>query len=327
MAEKRRKGASLSMVSPKLSKLIVVVGATAVGKTDLAMKLAGDLCAEIISADSMQVYRQMDIGTAKPSPEERERIPHHLLDIVNPDETFNAARFVESAAAVIQTLHSRKTPILIVGGTGLYIRALLGGLFAGPDADDDLRKTYHNQREQYGPDYLHEVLRRIDEKAAQRIDRRDTVRIIRALEVMELTGRSIVDQQKAHGFGENRYEYIKIGLSLDRPVLNERIERRTQAMVEAGLVNEVRQLLDLGYGEDLKPMQSLGYKHIVLYLKGKIGLAEAIDLTIRDTRRYAKRQGTWFRAETDVSWFSPNEFEKIQDIVQRFLNGGDLDFA
>lgn len=312
------------MVSPKL---IIIVGPTAAGKSDLAMRLAGSLGGEIISADSMQVYRHMDIGTAKPSLGERARIPHHLLDIVNPDEAFNAARFVEQADAVIQALHSRGTPALIAGGTGLYIRALLGGLFDGPDADDDLRKTYHLQREQFGPDFLYERLERIDGKAAQRIDRRDTVRIIRALEVMELTGRSIVEQQEAHGFAGNRYKYVKIGLFLDRPILNERIERRTHAMVEAGLVEEVRELLALGYGEGLKPMQSLGYKHVVQYLKGQILLEEAVELTTRDTRRYAKRQGTWFRAETDIAWYLPNEFDKINEAIQRFLDERDLDFA
>ena len=312
------------MVSPKL---IVVAGPTAVGKTDLAMKLAGVIGGEIISADSMQVYRHMDIGTAKPSLQEREQIPHYLIDIVNPDEAFNAARFTESAGNVIQALHSRSTPILIVGGTGLYIRALLGGLFDGPNADDELRRTYHLQKEKFGPDYLYEMLERIDGKAAQRIDRRDTVRIIRALEVMELTGRSIVEQQEAHGFAESRYKYIKIGLFMDRSTLNERVERRTQAMFEAGLVEEVRQLIAFGYGEDLKPMQSLGYKHVVLYLKGQISLDEAIARTTRDTRRYAKRQGTWFRAETDIEWFSPNDFKKIHDMTRRFLDGGDLDFA
>lgn len=312
------------MVSPKL---IVIVGPTAVGKTDLVLELTGAFGGEIISADSMQVYRYMDIGTAKPSPEERKRVPHHLLDVVNPDEPFNAARFVAMADKVIRVLHEQQTPIWVVGGTGLYIRTLLGGLFSGPDADDELRKAYRQREAQHGPDYLFGELQRLDVRAARRIDPRDTVRIIRALEVLELTGRSIIDQQEEHGFAENRYKYIKIGLTLERQILNERIEHRTQGMIAAGLIDEVRQLLDRGYQTDLKPMQSLGYKHIVLYLQGQIDLDEAVRRTIRDTRRYAKRQGTWFRAEEDVQWHMPNESLKIKETLRRFLGGDKGDFA
>ena len=314
-------------VPPPLPKLIVIVGPTATGKTDLALTLAGRLGGDIISADSMQVYRGMDIGTAKPSPEERTRIRHHLLDVVDPDEPFNAVRFAEEADAVIQALLEHKNPIWVVGGTGLYIRALLRGLFPGPPANESLREFYRRQQERYGPDHLYQTLQAVDSLAAGRIAPQDHVRIIRALEVMALTGRSIVDRQTEHGFHEKRYDYLKIGLSIDRTDLYERIDRRTHAMMQSGLVDETQRLLEQGYDEDLRPMQSLGYKHVASHLKGNIGLDEAVALTARDTRRYAKRQGTWFRAEPDISWFSPKEYDKIENIVENFLTGCNREFA
>jgi len=310
-----------------IPRLIIIVGPTAVGKTDLALSLARDLGGEIISADSMQVYRHMDIGTAKPSAAQRQLVRHHLLDVVNPDEPFNAALFVEAAAPVIRSLHEQGRPILIVGGTGLYIRALLGGLFAGPAADEDLRSHYRRQKASRGPDYLYRELTRVDERAAARIDPNDSVRIIRALEVMTLTGRSIVEGQAEHGFRDRSYEYIKIGLTVDRQVLYERIDERTRRMVEEGLVDEVRHLFDLGYGEDLKPLQSMGYRHAVSHLQGRITLGEVTRMTARDTRHYAKRQGTWFRAESDVVWFFNNESERIAEYAERFLEGGNREIA
>ncbi len=308
-------------------RLIIIVGPTAVGKTALALALADHLGGEIISADSMQVYRHMDIGTAKPSPEERQQVRHHLLDVVNPDESFNAALFVDTAAPIIQALHQQSKAILVVGGTGLYVRALLGGLVAGPGADEDLRNYYRGQQETRGTGYLYQELKRIDARAAARIDPHNAVRIIRALEVMALTGDSIVDMQEQHGFLDKRYECIRIGLTLDRAALYERIDQRTQAMMDAGLIDEVRKLVDMGYGESLKPMQSLGYKHVFPYLEGHIGIDEVMQRTARDTRHYSKRQGTWFRAEPGVQWFSPNDFSEIKEYVRQFLAGGNPEIA
>ena len=311
-------------MNPEMQKprLVIIVGATAVGKTDLALALAQNLGGEIISADSMQVYRHMDIGTAKPSTDQRARVRHHLLDVANPDEPFNAARFVETATPVIRALREKGTPILVVGGTGLYIRALLGGLFPGPAADEDLRRRYRAQQEAQGPDYLYGELQRIDELAARRINPHDTVRIIRALEVMALTGRSIVEKQAQHGFSDRPYDYIEFGLQMDRRCLYERIERRTREMMNSGLVAEVERLLGMGYGEDLRPMQTMGYKHIIAYIRGRITLDEAIRLTARDTRRYAKRQGTWFGTDAEIQWHSSKEFDRLYELTRRFLAHG-----
>ena len=314
-------------VDTTLPRLIVIVGPTAVGKTALALTLAEQLGGEIISADSMQVYRHMDIGTAKPAAGERARVRHHLLDVVEPDEPFNAARFVDLAAPIIRALHEKKKPILIVGGTGLYIRALLGGLFLGPAADEELRNHYRRQMDRHGREHLHRELERIDCLAARRIYPHDAVRVIRALEVMTLTGRSIVESQAEHGFLDRAYQYLKIGLTIERPALYEKIDERTRAMVEAGLGDEVRGLLALGYGEDLKPMQSMGYKHILPYLKGSIDLEEAVRLTARDTRRYAKRQQTWFGADAEVEWHTPNESGRIAEIIRHFLARDSPEFA
>ncbi|MDQ5984640.1 MAG: tRNA dimethylallyltransferase [Syntrophus sp. SKADARSKE-3] len=308
-------------------RLIVIAGPTAVGKTALALEMAESFGGEIVNADSMQVYRHMDIGTAKPSADERRRITHHLLDLVDPDESFNASLFTESAEPVIRSLHQKGIPIFVVGGTGLYIRALLGGLFSGPAADEELRKTYRAQLAIHGGDYLYNHLKLVDPLAARRIDLHDTARIIRALEVITLTGHSIVEKQAEHAFSDRHYDYLKIGLTMDRNNLFGRIDRRTRAMVEAGLVDEVRRLLQMGYGKDIKPIQSMGYKHIVSHLKGDLSIDEAITLTARDTRRYAKRQETWFRSEPDTVWFLPGDLKMIKENVKRFIRGDDPEIA
>jgi tRNA dimethylallyltransferase len=223
---------------------------------------------EIINADAMQVYRFMDIGTAKPTAQQRARVRHHLIDLVDPDEPFNAALYIERAEPVIEALQRGRKPVFVVGGTGLYIKALLGGLFAGPRADESLRASYRDMVSVHGPDYLYEKLKKKDEQAARQIHPRDTLRIMRALEVMEISGQSIVEQHRRHEFGERRYDYLKIGLTLERPALFENIGSRCDRMIAQGLVEEVRHLLAMGYAGSLKPMQSLGYRHIVRYLEG-----------------------------------------------------------
>ncbi|MDI6775622.1 MAG: tRNA (adenosine(37)-N6)-dimethylallyltransferase MiaA [Syntrophales bacterium] len=300
-------------------RLIIIVGPTGVGKTNVAIRLAGELGGEIIGADSMQVYRYMDIGTAKPTLAERSQVRHHLFDVVNPDEEFNAAMFVKEAGAIIETLNRLQKPVFVVGGTGLYIRALLGGLFEGPGADEDLREVYRQEAARHGKRYLYEKLKVKDARAAALIDANDISRIIRALEVVELTGKSIVEQQEAHHFRNNLYECLKIGLMMEREQLYARIEQRTEKMIEDGFTDEVRNLLAMGYDETIKPMQSLGYKHIVGYLRGEYSLGEAVRTIKRDTRRYAKRQLTWFKADRDVEWFSPHDVDAIRKRIGEFL--------
>jgi tRNA dimethylallyltransferase len=300
-------------------RLIVIVGPTCAGKTEIAVNLARRWGGEIISADSMQVYRFMDIGTAKPTLEDRNIAKHHLVDVVNPDETFNAAMFIEHARGIISTLHDQRKPIFVVGGTGLYVKVLFGGLLDGPGADENLRNFYREKLRMYGNSYLYEKLKQRDERAAGQIKPNDAVRIIRALEVLELSGTSIIEKQGAHCFRERRYERLQIGLTVERPRLFDRIEQRTEKMVKNGLVDEVCKLLDMGYHEQLKPMRTFGYKYIVKYLKGLCDIKEAKRLINRDTKHYAKRQMTWFGADNNIEWFSPGDISIMERRIQGFL--------
>jgi tRNA dimethylallyltransferase len=302
-------------------RLICIVGPTGVGKTGMALELAGRWGGEIVSADSMQVYRQMDIGTAKPTPEERGRIPHHLLDVADPDEPFDASRYIGLAHGVIDGLYRQGKPVFVVGGTGLYIRALLGGLIDGAGADEVLRRELKQEMDHRGKDHLYGRLRTRDPLAADRIDPHDGVRIIRALEVLELTGRSIVEHQREHRFRDAPYSALRIGLRLDRGRLSDRIDRRAERMVADGFAEEVRRLLDMGYKESLKSMQSLGYRHMTDCLAGRQSLEQAVGLIKRDTRRYAKRQMTWFAADREVVWLDPGDFEGASGRIDIFLGG------
>jgi tRNA dimethylallyltransferase len=310
----------MAIFSAPKPRVILLVGPTGVGKTKMALKMAVHFGGEIVSADSMQVYRGMDIGTAKPTPGEKRCIPHHLIDVVDPDQPFDASRYCDLAHRVIARLHRHEKPILVVGGTGLYIRALFGGLIAGPGADESLRETLREEIKRWGKPHLYEKLRLKDEKAAAQINPQDGVRIIRALEVLELTGRSIVDHQQDHCFSEKPYEVIKLGLMLDRTALRERIQSRTDRMIADGFVDEVRQLLAQGYGRSLKPMQSLGYRHICGFLAGEGDLEGAIRLINHDTFRYAKRQMTWFAAERETSWMAPEDFDAMVERIHFFLH-------
>jgi tRNA dimethylallyltransferase len=303
----------------KKPRLIVILGPTAVGKTAAAIALARASGGEIVSADSMQVYRLLDIGTAKPTFEEQSLVKHHVIDVVNPDEQFNAATFIKLAERTIGRLNETGKPIFVVGGTGLYIKALLGGLFEGPDADEDLRKLYRQELKQFGNTYLYEKLKEKDEQAAAQIDRNDIPRIIRALEVLELCGISIVDKQKAHHFGDNLYDFVKIGLMVERTELYKRIDQRTEKMIDVGLIDEVERLLAMGYHGNLKPMQALGYKHIARLIKGSLNLADAIRMIKRDTRHFAKRQMTWFGRDGEIAWFAPSDIDAIRRKIDHFL--------
>jgi len=300
-------------------RLICILGPTGVGKTAMALELADRWGGEIVSADSMQVYRQMDIGTAKPTPEERRRIPHHLLDVVDPDEPFDVSRYIRLANGIIADLQREEKPVFVVGGTGLYIRALLGGLIDGPGADEVLRRELKQEMHHKGKAHLYQRLRTRDPMAADRIDPHDGVRIIRALEVLELTGRSIVAHQQEHRFREAPYKVLRVGLCLDRERLNDRIERRTDRMIADGFAEEVRRLLDTGYKESLKPMQSLGYRNMVSFLSGRQSLGEAVRLIKRDSCRYAKRQMTWFAADREVGWVDPWDVDAASKQIGLFL--------
>jgi tRNA dimethylallyltransferase len=299
--------------------LIIISGPTCVGKTDAAIALAEPLGAEIISADAMQVYRYMNIGTAKPTEEQRARVPHHLIDVANPDEPFSAALFKTMADAVIREIHQKGRPIFVVGGTGLYIKALVRGLFPGQEQDGVVRKRLKHEAETVGLDALYQRLQKVDPAAAARIHPKDTYRIIRALEVHHVTGQPISHHQKVHDFRHFRYRTLKIALAPDRNILYDRINRRVDLMLASGLLEEVKWLLAQGYPSTLKSMRSIGYRHMGDYLEGRTPWDETIRLFKRDTRRYAKRQLTWFRADPEILWVQPGQTDDMRRRINSFL--------
>ncbi|MBF0117811.1 MAG: tRNA (adenosine(37)-N6)-dimethylallyltransferase MiaA [Desulfobacterales bacterium] len=286
-------------------KIIVICGPTATGKTKIAIELAKSFGGEIINADSMQVYRHMDIGTAKPSIEEQNQIKHHLIDIVNPDEQFDAAKFASLSSSIIFDLNQKGIIPFVVGGTGLYIKSLIYGIFKQDQIIPDIRERLRQEIFMFGAPYLHNKLNMCDPESAKKIHPNDSVRILRAMETFESTGKKISEYHINHGFRETRFEALKIGLFIERTNLYERINNRVERMIEMGFLNEVEKLLNMGYSENLKPMQSIGYKHLTDYLKGRISFDEAVITLKRDTRRYAKRQLTWFNADPDIIWVNP----------------------
>jgi len=310
-----------------LPSLVILVGPTAVGKTELSLKLAETFSMEIISADSMQVYRYMDIGTAKPAPAERKRVPHHLIDIVYPDETFTVADYQERYQRVYNDLHDRNVLPLLTGGTGLYIRAVTRGfIFPDPPADPRLRSELKEIVREKGKEFIHSWLNRVDPESAARIHVNDVKRTIRALEVYLTCGAPFSRLQKATVDDRLPGNIIYLGLTRDREELYRRIEERVDAMISRGLVQEVEELMGRGYGPDLQSMQGLGYKEMIPVVKGETGLDEAVNLLKRRTRRYAKRQMTWFRREPVEKWYllmkgaEEKSFRKILDYIEGRIN-------
>jgi tRNA dimethylallyltransferase len=302
-------------------RLIIICGPTASGKSDLALQLALKLDAEIINADSMQVYKLMDIGTAKPAPEQLAAVRHHLLDIVRPDEPFSAADFMEAADCAIIEIAARGKNIIVVGGTGLYIRALLQGLVDSPSGAGEIRSRLQQEARETGNLAMLEKLRAVDPDSAKQMHSNNLVRIIRALEVYELTGIPLSRTQQEHRFSQARYEAVKIGLKRDRKELYAGIDARVDLMMSGGLLEEVQALLKAGYSPEAKSMKGIGYKELTAYLAGKYSLQEAVELIKRDTRRYAKRQLTWFNADKDLIWLEyPEDFATIFYHVFNFMN-------
>jgi tRNA dimethylallyltransferase len=301
--------------------LIIISGPTGVGKTEAAIAAAEPLGGEIVSADAMQVYKHMDIGTAKPTQEQQQRVRHHLIDVVDPDEAFSAARFKEMAEATIRDLHQKGCPVFVVGGTGLYIKALTRGLFPVEGQDDAIREKLREEVETSGLEALYQRLRKVDPEAGERIHPNDTYRIIRALEVHQATGQPISRHQRNHSFQAAGYRTLFIGLTLERPVLYDRIDKRVDLMLAAGFLEEVRGLLDQGYPSTLKSMRSIGYRHVADYLEGRVIWDETVRLFKRDTRHYAKRQVTWFKADPDVAWMEPDQIDVMRSKIDSFLAG------
>jgi tRNA dimethylallyltransferase len=316
-------------------KIIVLCGPTAVGKTALSLQIAETFSCEIISVDSMQVYRNMDIGTAKPTKTERDRVKHYLIDIVDPDETYTLGRFVKDADEAIQEITSHNNIPLLVGGTGLYLKGLLEGVFdeSAPGVDihtgkykaktgsvkDDLRKRL----QQEGNEILYRELAEVDPDSAKRIHPNDTQRLLRGLEIFYVTGipwsRHLADQRKSI----RNYHAFKIGLTRPRQELYARIDRRVRLMVEQGLLDEVRKIVGLGYDRQLKAMQAIGYRHMVNFLDGNWTWEQTLELLARDTRHYAKRQFTWFNNDKEILWYDVRQKDKILEDIKRFIMPGN----
>lgn len=303
----------------KKPKVVIIAGPTGIGKTAVAIRVAQRFGGEIVNADSMQIYRKMDTGTAKPTPEEQALVKHHLIDIINPDQPFDAVRFADMAGKIITQLVEKQILPLVVGGTGLYIKALVHGLFRENSSDPEVRKELHQIAETHGPEHLYRNLKQIDPATADRLHPNDTFRIIRALEVYRITGAPISDFHNTHRFSDRPYRTLKIGLDMDRKTLYDRINSRVEAMIDEGLAEEVKQLLVIGYSAELKSMQSIGYRHMTDFIEGRLEWDEALDTMKRDTRRYAKRQLTWFRKDAEMIWFHPEQENEIAEKIEEFV--------
>ncbi len=295
--------------------LIVIAGATGVGKTELSHQIALKLNGEIISADSRQVYRYMDIGTAKPPQSLCRELPYHLLDVVDPDESWTVANFKEEAEKVIAQIHARGKIPFLVGGTGLYIKILTSGLFPSPSPSPALRQKLFQQATQFGSIYLYDKLIQIDKEKANQLNPNDTRRIIRALEVFYQTGIPISQLQKEKTKKVN-YNLVMFCLNKDRNQLYHQINERVARMIKQGLVDEVSNLLKMGYNENLISMEAVGYRQIIGYLKGDSNLNDAIEMIKQQTRNFAKRQLTWFKAEKRFIWISPEDKDKIFKFIE-----------
>lgn len=297
--------------------LIIITGPTCSGKTSLALKLAETHPIEVISADSMQVYRYMDIATAKPTLKERSVVAHHIIDVINPDQEFNAGMFVTMAREKIEDIRARSKIPLVVGGTGLYIKALVYGLCAAPSRAERYRSILHGLIHKKGLSYLYEALLKMDPDAARKISPKDEPRIIRALEIIFLTGKRLSNIQKVHGFSTPLLDVRIACLLPDRDILYARINSRVIKMIDAGLIDETKNLLAMGYHPGLRSMKSLAYKHVAGFLSSKVSMEEAIRLIQRDTRRYAKRQITWFKGEHNINFF--DESSKAISVIDKWL--------
>jgi len=300
--------------------LIAIAGPTASGKTALAVALAGRYPVEVVSADSRQVYRGMDIGTAKPTLEEQRQVAHHLIDVVDPDENFSVADFVELGRSAVARIHAAGKLPLLVGGTGLYIQALSEGLISAPASSPELRQELQAREQAEGAGTLHALLQKYDPEAASRLAPADLVRIVRALEIYLQSGRTLTSWQQEHAFADRPYRTLAVGLQQPRQQLYERIELRAEQMLEQGLIEETQDLLARGFDPELKSMKTLGYRECQRFLRGELSRHETLEIIQQQTRRYAKRQLTWFRHHGKINWFeSLADFDKIAKLIDDFF--------
>ncbi len=301
--------------------LIVLTGPTASGKTALSIELAKAIGGEIISADSMQVYRQMDIGTAKIRPEEMEGIPHYLVDVLEPDDPFNVVVFQQMAKAAMKKIRENGHIPIIVGGTGFYIQAILNDIDFKENEDDGYRSHLEAMAaSDGGPERLYEMLREVDPESTEKIHGHNTKRVIRALEYFHQTGQKISEHNEQESRKESPYNFAYFVLNRPREILYERIDQRVDQMMEEGLVQEVQKLKDRGYDRSLVSMQGLGYKEILAYLDGELSLEEAVYILKRDTRHFAKRQLTWFKREREVLWLDQSQYDSQDAILADMIH-------
>lgn len=302
---------------PAQKPIIILAGPTAVGKTDASLLIAREWDAEIVSADSMQIYRGMDVGTAKPTSEQRRTVYHHLIDVADPAQPYSVGDYYRDARSVINAILATGSTPLVVGGTGLYIRALMHGLFHGPPADIELRERLLRKEAEAGDGALYAELTQKDPEAAIKIHPNDLRRTVRALEVYYLQDRRISESQREHAFQDNPYRFLLLFLVRGRSELYARIEQRVDRMVAMGLEEEVRGLRARGYDETLISMQGLGYKHFFGYFQGRTSFEETVALLKRDTKRFAKRQFTWFRRENEAVWVDITGLTEAAEIAGR----------
>ncbi|MFO7812676.1 MAG: tRNA (adenosine(37)-N6)-dimethylallyltransferase MiaA [Pelovirga sp.] len=309
------------MSTKKLYKipLLVICGPTGSGKSAMALELAQHTPLEIVSADSRQVYRLLDIGTAKASKAEQEQVPHHMIDLIDPDQEFSVAAYVDLARPLIEQIYQRGNLPCLVGGTGLYIKALLGGLARLPSGDPQLRRRLHQREEEQGSGILHCELQKLDPESAAVIHPNNLIRTVRALEVCLLSGKKFSTIKAEHHFVEEAYRVVTLAPDYPRQTLYQRIDERTRQMLEAGLVDEVRNLVER-YGEDLKALQTLGYREVLHFLSGHYNADQLCEEIQLRTRQYAKKQLTWFRKEPDIFWVdSTNRSDRVIKYIDHLI--------
>ncbi|HQI41903.1 MAG TPA: tRNA (adenosine(37)-N6)-dimethylallyltransferase MiaA [Ignavibacteriaceae bacterium] len=299
-----------------MENVIVIVGPTGSGKTKLSLMLAELLNSEIISADSRQIFKFLDIGTAKPTKEELKKVKHHLIDKINPDQDYNASKFAADAEQIIKQIFEQKKIPIVVGGSGLYIKALIDGIAESADTNSELREELLTLRKKMGNEYLYNELKKVDKVSAEKMLPQNWKRVIRALEVYKLTGKPIWMHYQNQQI-EREFSFKQIGLNWKRGELYKNIENRVDKMIEDGFIDEVKSILKMGYSRNINALNTVGYKEIIEYLDNRISLDRAIELIKRNTRRYAKRQMTWFNADKRIEWFNINNEDDFKNLAEK----------
>ena len=291
-------------------KLIVVLGPTSVGKTKVSVDIAKKIDSEIISTDSMQIYKEMNIGTAKITEDEKEGIKHHMIDLVGPDDEFTVYDYQNSSLKIIDNLLDKNKIPILVGGSGLYINSILYDLdFNKVSSNEEVRKKYYNLEKEKGKMYIYDMLKEKDPKAAEKIHPNNVKRVVRALEVLEISGEKYSQNSNFRKYSK-KYDFIIIGLEMNRELLYNRINERVNEMIQEGLIKEVKKLYNKGYDKSFQSMQAIGYKEIIDYIEGNISESEAVRLIKRNTRRFAKRQITWFKPDDRIKWFDMTNYKE-----------------